>query len=378
LYKKPNSEVKETIPRYYSTQMQVMVNSLNQMPLSKNRLNGSQGISVMMANSLMFQSFPTHKGYQDPQLSNFYGQVLPLLKRGVPVKILHIENVAYPETWKDTKLLVMSYSNMKPLNPEAHTYIAKWVKEGGVVVYCGRDDDPFQTVQEWWNKGDNHFKAPSEHLLVQMGLEPVAKEGEYKYGKGTVFVIRHDPKEFVLQSNMDGDFVKAVGQLYEQKAKAGKLTFKNYFLLERGPFDLISVMDESTSKDPFTVKGCLIDLFDPKLPVLDEKTVLPGEQAYLYNMGRVPNPKTPQVIAGAARVYNEKIDKKSYSFVAKSPLNTTNAMRVLLPNVPVKTTITDSAGQVIITTEPVWDAKSKTCFLSFENSPEGVSVEFLW
>jgi hypothetical protein len=137
-------------------------------------------------------------------------------------------------------------------------------------------------------------------------------------------------------------------------------------------------MDESTSKDPFTVKGCLIDLFDPKLPVLDEKTVLPGEQAYLYNMGRVPNPKTPQVIAGAARVYNEKIDKKSYSFVAKSPLNTTNAMRVLLPNVPVKTTITDSAGQVIITTEPVWDAKSKTCFLSFENSPEGVSVEFLW
>ena len=378
LYKKSNSEVKETIPRYYSTQMQVMVNSLNQMPLSKNRLNGSSGISVMMANSLMFQSFPAHKGYQDPQLSDFYGQVLPLLKRGVPVKILHIENVAYPETWKETKLLVMSYSNMKPLNPVAHTFIAKWVKEGGVVVYCGRDDDPFQTVQEWWNKGDNHFKAPSEHLFVQMGLDPVAKEGEYKYGKGTMFVIRHDPKEFVLQPDMDGGFVKAVGQLYEQKAKAGKLVFKNYFLLERGPFDLVSVMDESTSKEPFTVKGCLIDLFDPKLPVLAEKTVLPGEQAYLYNMGRIPNPKIPQVIAGAARVYNEKVEKRSYSFVAKSPLNTTNVLRVLLPNAPVKTIISDSTGQVIASAESVWDAKSKTCFLSFENSPEGIKVEFKW
>ena len=112
--------------------------------------------------------------------------------------------------------------------------------------------------------------------------------------------------------------------------------------------------------------------------MLAEKTVLPGEQAYLYNMGRIPNPKIPQVIAGAARVYNEKVDKRSYSFVAKSPLNTTNAIRVLLPNAPVKTTITDSSGQVLSGTESVWDARSKTCFLSFENSPEGVHVELQW
>lgn len=378
LYRKPDSEEKETIPRYYSTQMQVMVNSLNQMPLSDNRVNGSFGISVLMANSMMFQRFPTHNGYEDPQLSNFYGQALPLLKRGVPVKILHIENVSYPETWKDTKLLVMSYSNMKPLAPEAHKFIAQWVKDGGVLIYCGRDNDPFQTVEEWWNSGDNYYNAPSEHLFEQFGIERVASEGEYSCGKGTVFVLRQDPKEYVLQADSDKGFLATVKQLYEQNAKAGALTFKNYFYLARGPFDLIAVMDESVSDEPFTEKGCLIDLFDPKLPVLSEKVVLPGQQAYLYNVGRVPDPKRPQVLAGAARVYNEVTGKNKYSFTAKSPLNTTNAMRVLLPAAPKKTMVTDADDQVMTGIQSVWDETSKTCFLGFENNPNGINVEFRW
>ncbi|MGO3655606.1 MAG: hypothetical protein ACTJFN_14645, partial [Sphingobacterium sp.] len=93
----PDSEEKERIPRHYSTQMQVMVNSLNQMPLSDNKLSGSEGLAVLMGNSLMFQRFPTHDGYDDPQLANFYGLTLPFLKRGVPVKTVHIENLGYDE-----------------------------------------------------------------------------------------------------------------------------------------------------------------------------------------------------------------------------------------------------------------------------------------
>ena len=110
-----------------------------------------------MSNSLMFQRFPTHNGYEDPQLANFYGQTLPLLKRGIPVKTVHIENVPFAETLKDINVLVMSYSNMKPMDQTAHDYIAKWVKNGGVLMYCGRDEDDFQSVQEWWNTNGNEF-----------------------------------------------------------------------------------------------------------------------------------------------------------------------------------------------------------------------------
>ena len=64
----PDSDKKDRIPRHYSTQMQVMVNSLNFMPESTNKVTGSRGISILMSNSLMFQRFPTHEGYDDPQL----------------------------------------------------------------------------------------------------------------------------------------------------------------------------------------------------------------------------------------------------------------------------------------------------------------------
>lgn len=381
LYRKSaNSEEKARIPRFYSTQMQVMINSLNNMPLSDNKVSGSSGISVLMANSLMFQRAPQPvAGYDDPQLSNFYGQALPFLKRGVPVHLLHLENVSYPETWENTKVLLMTYSNMKPLEKETHKYIAEWVKNGGVLVYSTRDTDPFQSVQEWWNQDTEKYETPSQHLFGLMGIDKDAKEGEYTYGKGTVFVVRQDPKEFVLKADADKGFVATVKRLYEEKANAGNLQFKNNFYLERGYYDLVSVLDEGMiSNEPYIIKGRLIDLFDPELPVLSEKIINPGEQAYLVNIDRVENRNKPQVLCGAARVYDEKVNKNAYSFVAKSPVNTTNVMRVLLPQKPEKVTVSDAKGQTLADAIYAWDDVSRTCLLKFENAPEGIQVSFDW
>lgn len=369
---------KQHIPRFYSTQIQVMINALNQMPLSDNKINGSSGIGVLMSNSLMFQRFPTHNGYDDPQFSNFYGQTLPLLKRGVPVKTVHIENVSYPETWKDLRILIMSYSNMKPMNSEAHTYIANWVKKGGILVFCGLDKDPFQTVQEWWNTNGNSYKAPSEQLFLKLGLTLPVNEGEYTVGKGKVYIIRQDPKEFILEPNKDKAFVDIIKKLYEQGPGEGKLEFKNYFYLNRGPFEIISVMDESEGVKPFVMNGRFIDLFDPKIPVISQKQVQPGEQAFLFNIDRVNKPELPQVLATAARVSDEKIDGNQYTFIVKSPINTTNVIRVLLPSKAQNVSITDAQGHLLKDTQTSWDNSSKTCFLSFENNPDGVRVTLNW
>lgn len=373
-----NSEERQQIPRFYSTQMQVMINALNQIPLSNNKVTGSSGIGVLMSNSLMFQRFPIHEGYEDPQLANFYGQALPLLKRGVPVKTVHIENALYPETWKDVKVLVMTYSNMKPLDPLAHTHIANWVKKGGVLIYSGRDDDPFQTVQEWWNTKGNSFKSPSEHLFQQLNMEANPGNGKYQVEKGTVFVIRQNPKEFVLNEGGDKPYIDVVKNAYENEAKAGQLQFKNHFYLERGPYDIIAVLDENESESSYVAKGPVIDLYDPQLPVLSEKKIAPGTQAFLYNIDRVKDKKKAQVLATAARVYNEVVKKSSYSFLAKSPLNTTNSMRVLLPGEPKKVTVKDHNGNILPDVKSSWDKLSGTCFLSFENSPDGIDVRLEW
>ncbi|MGN6342954.1 MAG: hypothetical protein ACTHML_18405 [Ginsengibacter sp.] len=378
-YKLANSDKKVLIPRYYSTQMQVMINALNYMPVSTNRISGSKGIGVLMGNSLMFQRFPTHDGFEDPQFSNFYGQTLPLLKSGVPVETVHMENLNYAATLKDIKVLLVSYSNMKPVSPKVHEYLADWVSKGGVLIYCGRDDDPYQSVMEWWNTKGNEYKSPSEHLFHLLNIK-VNDSGtqQFKEKKGTVYVIRKNPKEFVMEPGGGSDFVSTVKKAYENDAHAGKLIFKNSFYLERGPYDIISVMDESVSDKPFVVNRPVIDLFDPELPVLSKKTVEPGRQAFLYDLMRIKNKKQPQVLASASRIYDEKVKSNEYSFVSKSPSNTTNSIRILLPNEPRKISLSDAKGQEVKAIKTSWDALSHTTYLSFENDPDGTIVKVEW
>lgn len=154
--------------------------------------------------------------------------------------------------------------------------------------------------------------------------------------------------------------------------------FKNNFHLSRGPYDIVSVMDESVNNEPYTVRGLLIDLFDPLLPVLTEKKIEPGKQAFLFNITRIEDMQQPQVLASASRIYNENSTKNSYSFIVKSPSETTNSMRVLLPAAPTEISIIDNVKQKIENYKTNWDEESKTCWFEFENSPEGVMVEIEW
>lgn len=377
LFLNPKTGNRERISRDYSTQMQVMINALGMIPVSDNKVSGSDGVFVMMSNSLMFQRGANHGGYDDPDFSNFYGQTMPLVKRGVPVRIMHLENVSYPETWKDAKVVVMSYANMKPMDPEAHKYIAEWVKQGGNLVYCAQDKDPYQQVLEWWNQKGNNYLSPSGHLFEQMGMKPDAVAGEYLYGKGSVRIIRENPKEFVLKADADDEYIQAVKEMYERGGDAKKLLFKNSFYLERGPYEIAAVMDDGIDNAPLVLQGRFINLFDTSLPVVSRFVVEPGKQAFLFNIDKVENPENPQVLAAAARVEEETMDKNTYTVVMKSPKETTNVMRVLLPVKPSVVQVSDAEGNSMQEMEFTWDETSKTCFLKFENSPEGVRVRFI-
>ena len=359
-----DNEEKSTIPRRYATQMQVMVNALNKMPKSENHVSGSQGISVLLSNSVMFQQ--PFIGDGDPYLANFFGLAMPLVKQGIPLGITHLENTGYEEAWRDLRVLLMTYSNLKPLDPRAHRHIADWVGQGGNLIYCGRDDDPFQSVPEWWNTNGNHYTAPSQHLFALMGMDEQVAEGHYTFGKGHVYVMRHNPQEFVLTSGADSLLLQTLEAAY------GPFERKNNFVLRRDPYLVASVMEESPASDePLVLKGRFIDLFDPSLPVLSEKEVQPGKQAFLYDLDKVADKTRPQVLASASRQYDETFTDHSFSFVSKSPASTNNVMRILLPQAPKQV-------QVSVASQSSWDDLSHTLLLEFENDPDGVSVRLRW
>lgn len=366
--KSKDSDEKIHIPSDYATMMQIMVNALQNMPLAETQVSGTHGINVLMGNSLMFQRFPEHEGYDDPQLSNFYGMSMPLLKTGVPVGIVHIENLGFEKALKDTKVLIMTYSNMKPLDSKAHAYIAEWVKAGGNLIYAGRDDDPFQTVSEWWNKDGNNYASPSDHLFSLMGISPAPAAGNYKFGKGKVRIIRQDPKEFVLEKNGAETLIGAVEEL-----RGGSIEKKNSFLLERGMYLLAAVLDESVSPEPLKLDGRYVDLYDPSLPICENVEVRPGVQRLFIDLSKVRK-DSPMILAAASRAENETLSDRTFSYVAKSPAATVNVSRVLLPAAPKSLKVNDKECLDL----NCWDEASQTYLLTFDNNPDGVAVEFAW
>ncbi len=349
----PSSTEMSRIPAPYASMMQVMTNALQQMPQASER---KADISVLMANSLMFQ--------RDSTLSDFFGLAMPLLKRGNPVGITHIENLGYPKALDGTRLLLMSYANMKPLDPEAHKYLAQWVKRGGKLLYSATDSDPFQQVQEWWNTGDHHYAAPADHLFELMGIPASAPAGTYSYGKGTVCILRQDPRDFVWAQGGEKPLLEAVESLL------GPLNAANTLTLERGPYRIIAVMDEGPWARPFQTQGCLIDLYDPSLPVYSAREVPVGSQALFYDVRKAGN--APCILAAASRAYEEKRSGNSFSYTCKGPAETFNVTRILLPAKPVAVTVNGTDGEF------EWDEFSQTVFLRFPNNPDGVQVTLTW
>ena len=169
-----------------------------------------------------------------------------------------------------------------------------------------------------------------------------------------------------MLENGDQPLLKVIEQAY------GRLEMKNHFYLERGSYVMASVLDEGTiSNQPLVLKGSYIDLFDPTLPTLKQKEVQLGQQAFLFDINTVKDKKKPQVLAAASRQYDEAIGQRSYSFIAKSPINTNNVMRILLPKKPKEV-------KVSTTHQSEWDKATNTLLLKFENHPDGIKVNIEW
>ena len=98
-----------------------------------------------------------------------------------------------------------------------------------------------------------------------MGLSRNPGDGTYRFGKGTVIVMREDPKHFVLKGGNDRKYFETIASAYESKT-GKKIEIKNNFMVERGPYTIAAVMDESSSKEPLKLSGLYIDLFDKDLP----------------------------------------------------------------------------------------------------------------
>lgn len=318
------------IPPAYATEVQTVINTLNDLKQADYAWEcGTTGFGVLVSDSLMFQRGDPSPS--DPDLGNFYGLALPLLKRGIPVAPVQLENVTVPGYLDNLRVLLMSYHGMKPLTPDVHRPLADWVRAGGVLVFVDDDSDPYLRVRDWWNTDGVAHATPREHLFAALGLQPPDDGEMVRAGKGAVTWLRHAPAS--LTADAQGD--QLVAEVSRKAAQRARLKWRetNYLLLRRGPYVAAAGLEESVEQPVKELCGRYVNLFDPRLNLLNKVRLVPGTRVFLLDLDR-KKPRKTHVLAAACKVLEKPATTGVFNATVEGVGGTPAIVLLQWPEVP--------------------------------------------
>ncbi|HEV2696153.1 MAG TPA: hypothetical protein VG347_24915 [Verrucomicrobiae bacterium] len=351
---------RKAMPPAYATELQTVINTLNDMKQSQVSWDcGTTGIGVLASDSMMFQrGEPTPS---DPHLGNFYGLAMPLVKHGIPVAPVQLETVTVPHALDGMRILFLSYDGQKPLSPEVHTPLAKWVKAGGVLVVCDKDADPYLQVRDWWNSDGKKYSTPRQHLFEKLGITDTIPADQFNHvGKGGVIWIRERPVRFST-SAADADRLVATAKLAAQSV-GQEWREKNYLLLQRGPYVIASGMDESIDGAPRELSGRYVNLFDATLAVQTNIVITPGSRQFCLDLNKAQTGKT-HLLASACKAVTGENASSEIDFTVEGVAHTPAIMLVETAQAPQSIALD---GSVISTYE--YSAKEHLLWIHFDNT----------
>jgi hypothetical protein len=368
-------EDRKSIPPSYAAELQTVMNALNDMKQKRVEWDaGTGGIGVLVSDSLMFERGDPMPS--DSHMSHFYGLAMPLLKRGIPVTPVQLENVTAPNYLDGFKVLLLTYQGMKPLSADVHLQLADWVKRGGVLVVCDDDSDPFNSVREWWNTDGSRYRTPREHLFEQLGFANGVRErakenqAEWRFGKGDVIWQRENPAGLARDNNGADRLVSLV----HHAASQAKLEWHetNFLLLRRGPYIVAAGLDESIPGAAKTLRGRFIDLFDSQLRVQTSIQIEPGSRFLLRDLD-VNRAEQPEVLESACKSLVITRGDKSMTMAVEGVGETPAVVLMRSATPPGSITLENVAVK-----EFDYSAKGGLLWIRFMNEarPRTLSIEF--
>jgi hypothetical protein len=399
-YKSENGAAMEEIPAHYATTLLVLMHTLGNMDQKDIHWGtGNTEMGILLADSAMYQrTYPSWEE-QDTSFkydgtvvesaqgeafheildwSSFYGLALPLLKHGVPARPVQLDNVRrYPGYLDDYRVLILSYEYMKPEYPDLHQAIAQWVREGGALVYVGDGSDTFHNVREWWNQGKKTYANPAEHLFESLGLARNLAPGVHSVGRGVISYLRIHPAECAHKKEAADELRLAVRTAIDRLAATDvRWTPSSAFILHRGPYVIVSALDEAVDRNAVELRGNYVDLFDAKLPVLKEITVPQGTEALLLDLDKVMGQTV--LIAAASRIEAvEEISSIGFRFFALGPDHVRGVARFRCAEQPQLVKLHGSDGGWTAGSFE-WHEESSTVLIHYDNDPDGITIEVLY
>ena len=378
-HKSEDGTTDEFIPPEYKTNLLTVMHTLRDMQDQPAEwISKTCEVGVILADSAMYQRVypegdPAREESQTVLWSPFYGISLPLIKQGLFVRHVQLDNVRLYAGYLDGyRTLVLSYEFMKPDSPDLHNAISQWVNEGGSLMVVGDGSDSFHSIRAWWNQSGADYNNPTEHLYECLGLGRTPTDGVYAVGKGQVCVHGVHPGAIAKEPEKCDAYFAAFTALME--AAGQQFTPGNDLVLRRGPYVVSAVLDEARCEFGRTIKGVYVDMFSDTLEVVQNPMVAPGEVALWYDVSAA---EVGEIIAASGRVDGYVESDDGISFTLTGPSAMTAMIRVAIPagaTPALKVTVKGESVAATIDAE----SQGNTALIKFASTPDGATVTVTW
>ncbi len=285
----------------------------------------------------------------------FFSIALPLLKYGIAIRPVLLDNMRrYVGYLDDYDMLLMSYEYMKPDYPDINNSIASWVNEGGQLIYIGDGSDPFNEINSWWT---GKYSTPAHHLYSLLGITPEEKKAIYNCGKGTVGLWQINPS-VISFSKENADELREFF-LENAKRKGHSPEFSNHLIIERAPYIIAAVMDESINDEPLVIDGLFADMFTEDFSIISSKVLYPNDKAMLCDLSKTKDDIA--IIGTSVRVNSMKKEDGKLVLSISGASSFRANIRIKLDFIPQKAEIDGNAAEIS------YNKESRTSLISFDS-----------
>ena len=394
------------IPKHYSTLLSgtfQMLGDMNQPDYSFEGVNS--GVGVLMSDSGLFQrTFPdnTYEGegiaarlekvrnrnnsegqlkvdkelmeliekdenallsyIETEAFPNFFGMAMPLLKYGLPVTPVQLDNIRrFTGYLKDYKTLILSYEYMKPESPDVNMALYTWVMGGGNLIYIGDGKDPYHGVTSWWK--NSGYSDPAMHLFELFGYDKYPENGTYNFGKGSLSMLNLAPAKLTLNAEIADFYREYIRNILLERGE--NWTYRNDLTLRRGPYLVSSVMDESVNADPKVIKGNFVDMLSGEYNLIKEKVLNPDEGTVLFDLDYIKD-EDFRILASGSRIFNFDLTGDGFTSEMKAADLIKSYIRVRLPKEVTSVSAIDEDGNNVEVTLD-WDNDSRSALFTYES-----------
>ncbi len=339
-----NSPNAKAIPTEYATILNNTFQTLGNMEIVN---DSSLRVGVLMGDSQLYQRtypdccFENSLGTDSDMLNFisssafplFYSLTLPLLKYGLPIRPVLLDNARKYAGYLDNyEILLISYEFLKPDYPDLNATLAEWVKSGGTLIYIGDGSDPYHNIPSWWT---GKYKNPAEHLFQMLEINPNSEKIICKCANGAVGIWQINPC-FFSKSKDNADLLREFFQ--ETIALCNKkTTYKNHLLLERNEYVIASVMDESINDEPLVLEGLFADMYSVDFAICNSQTVHVGENTLLLDFSKIKEKLC--VIGTSLRVLSLNEANEEITAVVQGASGFEANMRIKVPFEITKATV---------------------------------------